>query len=339
MADAPEEFNIASPSKLHARPQPALSDDCTSTWQSAGTLPVSGNDILVVDPMGYTPAEHNGQLLKWPFDAAEIKIKVIESATDDFKMITAVMVVPPNCDAMKFTTKEAGSIAVRSAHVVVADLDRIERNWKLSKDEMTWADAAELDDDYSDSLDTLQKSQLDSPVCTLDIGGTPFLICILSGWAHGVCWWDEMSCNGEIVGYKCRFLEDEAPILRSQTPQNISTEGRSVRWVVFTSMIFVAYLAWGFMAGSYAANTHSAGIIVGGGELGILTMLISAIYSFVATSIMETTNFFSIISWHFSNRIWLPILFILLEAGIALSGFALQKLEVNLSNPAGRGAK
>lgn len=62
-------------------------------------------------------------------------------------------------------------------------------------------------------------------------------------------------------------------------------------------------------------------------------MLISAIYSFVATSITQLPNFFSVITWHLQNRIWLPILFVVLECGIVAGGYGLQKLEENLDGP------
>ncbi len=107
-------------------------------------------------------------------------------------------------------------------------------------------------------------------------------------------------------------------------------DGKSIRWIVIWTMLFMAFLAWGFMAGSCAGNTHAVHIASRRGSA-IWTFFIFGVYSFLATSIYELPNFFSVISWHFSNRIWLPLLFIVLEVAIALSGVGLQKLEDNLS--------
>lgn len=41
----------------------------------------------------------------------------------------------------------------------------------------------------------------------------------------------------------------------------------------------------------------------------------------------------AVISWHLSNRIWLPILIVLLEVGAAGGGVFMKRLEQNLSKP------
>ncbi len=115
----------------------------------------------------------------------------------------------------------------------------------------------------------------------------------------------------------------------------MAAEEKSIRWIVIMCMIFMAYLAWGFLAGSYAGSEDA--VLVGVSRRarrasGIL-MLISAIYSFVTTSITQLPNFFSVITWHLQNRIWLPILFVLLECGIVAGGYGLQKLEQKLEGP------
>jgi hypothetical protein len=47
----------------------------------------------------------------------------------------------------------------------------------------------------------------------------------------------------------------------------------------------------------------------------------------------STAELFSVIMWHLQNRIWLPILFIVLECGIVAGGYGLEKLENNLAGP------
>ncbi len=118
----------------------------------------------------------------------------------------------------------------------------------------------------------------------------------------------------------------------------MSSEGKSIRWIVIASVILVAYLGWGFMAGSYAENSHVGGVIVVStrGSLSGGSMMLSAVFSFVATSVMELPNFFRVISWHFSNRIWLPIVFIILEVLVVAGGYGLKKLEEQLESPRNR---
>ena len=117
----------------------------------------------------------------------------------------------------------------------------------------------------------------------------------------------------------------------------MTSDHKSIRWTVTVAMIFVGYLAWGFMAGSYAANSHAGGIIVNSPLLfADDIMMISAIDSFVATSILEIPNLPVVISWNFANRVWLPILFFLLEVGILIGGLGLQRLEQKHSNSRGR---
>jgi len=111
------------------------------------------------------------------------------------------------------------------------------------------------------------------------------------------------------------------------------SEGKSIRWIVIASMLFVAYIGWGLLAGSYAGDAHADGVVAGRREVAGLTLLASAIYSFIATSLMELPNFFRVISWHFSNRLWLLVLIVLAEVGVAGGGYGLKKLEENLSQP------
>ena len=111
------------------------------------------------------------------------------------------------------------------------------------------------------------------------------------------------------------------------------SEGKSIRWIVIASMLFVAYLGWGFLAGSYSGSANADGVVIGRRGTAGLTLMASAIYSFIATSVMQLPAFFQVISWHFSHRIWLPILIVLVEIGIAAGGVGLKRLEENLSRP------
>jgi len=119
-------------------------------------------------------------------------------------------------------------------------------------------------------------------------------------------------------------------------------EGKSIRWVVIVAMILVAYVAWGCLAAAYAGRDGNTGVMgMGGGRLrsrGIM-MMISLALSFLVTSVTQIPNVFSVISWNFSNRLWLPVLFIVVEICIGVGGIGLQKLENNLAQPTGRRKK
>ena len=171
MNDAPKQFDIARAAELHARLRSALPDGCKLAWRSLGSLSVASDRILVIDPIAYAPADVDGQFLEWPYDEVDIRVQVIEDPSGDVQRIVAVMIVTPNCNATKFSTKEVGSVAVDSAHMMIADVKQIERHWKLSEDDLSFSDAAELDNEYVGSFELLQEKQDDSLICTLDADG------------------------------------------------------------------------------------------------------------------------------------------------------------------------
>jgi|GEM_PF-1853565 len=118
------------------------------------------------------------------------------------------------------------------------------------------------------------------------------------------------------------------PIVSDKTEDN----GKSILWVVITSMILVAYVAWGCLASSYAGSEGDGSLtMIGRGRSRGILMLVSAIISFLITSVAELPNLFTVISWNFANRIWLPILFAVVEVGLLAGGFGLHQLEKKLS--------
>ncbi|MCA9057444.1 MAG: hypothetical protein KDA85_03060 [Planctomycetaceae bacterium] len=120
--------------------------------------------------------------------------------------------------------------------------------------------------------------------------------------------------------------------VRTIVEEEMAEQGKSIRWIVIWSSVLLVYLAWGFMAGSFAGSTHGV-IVTGRRRPNAIGMLLSALYTFVITSILELPNFLTVIGWTFQNRIWIPILFLMLEIGLLAGGYGLQKLEQNLSAP------
>lgn len=112
---------------------------------------------------------------------------------------------------------------------------------------------------------------------------------------------------------------------------------RSIKWIVIMSMIFVAYVGWGFMATSWpgaavpeVAPPEGTTVRVSARGFGF-ALLIASILTFLVNSVTQLPNLFSVIAWQFSNQIWLPILFIILEGLIVAGGVGLVKLEAHLA--------
>lgn len=109
-------------------------------------------------------------------------------------------------------------------------------------------------------------------------------------------------------------------------------EEKSLTWVVATLMATIAVLGWGFLAGSYEGANPSRDHwndfdrpSSGRGRGGLAL--------FAANAVEQLPNLPAVLSWHFSNRIWLPIVILILE-GVALGGgIALHRAGDQLGKP------
>ena len=117
-----------------------------------------------------------------------------------------------------------------------------------------------------------------------------------------------------------------------------STE-KSITWIVVAAALLVVFMGWGFLAGSYV-GAHAPSIVdMDESELHDLKVRHrhqasrSSIITFVMTSIEQLPNLPAVISWHLSNRLWLPILIVLALAGVIGGGFVLKKVDQNLNRP------
>jgi hypothetical protein len=121
---------------------------------------------------------------------------------------------------------------------------------------------------------------------------------------------------------------------------------KSISWIVTAVMIVIAIFGWGFLAGSYDGahsemqysdgQTEFEGLPVRArrpGRWSVVAGAINAGIYFTATSFKQLPNFFSVISWHLTNRIWLPGIILVLEAGAFVGGLALTSLEKKLAQP------
>jgi uncharacterized membrane protein YhdT len=121
-------------------------------------------------------------------------------------------------------------------------------------------------------------------------------------------------------------------------------DGKSLRWIVTASLVLIVVIGWGSLASSYAGAVEGTLPTVGSsGRMTVrgrgVAMLISATITFLWNAVAQLPNFFSVISWHCSNRVWLPILFIVLGLAVVAGAWGLKKLEDNLSKPGYRPKK
>ena len=119
----------------------------------------------------------------------------------------------------------------------------------------------------------------------------------------------------------------------------MANDERSITWIVVMVMIGIAAFGWGFLAGSYA-GAHSP-------ELSQMSidkpervsrrspqrLRTEATLDFLGHAIEQLPNLPVVISWHFKNRIWLPILIIVLEVGALLGAYGMKKVEKELEAP------
>jgi len=137
---------------------------------------------------------------------------------------------------------------------------------------------------------------------------------------------------------------------------------KSITWVVTAAMILIALFGWCFLAGSYNGayngelrnleeitedmsdeelsefvNSLSEEKLKEYRDVTIVTTdrpsPRSGIMMFVVTAAVQLPNFLTVIGWHFTNRIWLPIVIIGLELLIFLVGLKMKSIENEMAQP------
>ncbi|GAB5439726.1 MAG: hypothetical protein Fues2KO_00750 [Fuerstiella sp.] len=119
----------------------------------------------------------------------------------------------------------------------------------------------------------------------------------------------------------------------------MAEEGKSISWIVGASLALVAYLGWGVMAGAWAGlEVEAIDMAAGTGRVRTargftFALMFSAVANFVIISVTELPDFSSVMAWHFTERIWVPILIFLLMGAVLGGGIALMRLEKTLAGP------
>lgn len=131
----------------------------------------------------------------------------------------------------------------------------------------------------------------------------------------------------------------------------MSDSEKSITWIVTAVMIVVAVFGWGFLAGSYAGahtetqfsegrigapagpNDQEIHLARRPGRGSVIAVAVAAAITFTFTAVQQLPNFFSVMLWHLSNRIWLPGIIVGLEVLVFIGGFFLKSLERQLAQP------
>lgn len=112
---------------------------------------------------------------------------------------------------------------------------------------------------------------------------------------------------------------------------------KSVGWVVGVAMLAIAVFGWGFLAGSYASAHAEKLSEMSQDEREALDSGLPttrrARGRFFENAIDQLPNFVTVVSWNFSNRVWLPIVIIMSEALAVFGGIKMKSLESELSKP------
>ena len=118
----------------------------------------------------------------------------------------------------------------------------------------------------------------------------------------------------------------------------------TLTWVAAWVMIGIFVFGWGSLAGSYA-GAHSPKLSeISENELeGVDTRFRRgndsdsfselAVDVFLQNALEQLPNFSAVISWHMTNRIWLPIVIVVLEVAALVGACALKKVERALGEP------
>ena len=120
---------------------------------------------------------------------------------------------------------------------------------------------------------------------------------------------------------------------------NMDESEKSITWVVVALMIAVAVLGWGFLAGSYVAahapslTENSPDEIPQSNRPRPRNLKRQVQVQFIWNALEQLPNLPSVIAWHFSNRIWLPIVILVLEGLVVAGSFKMKSLEKQLAKP------
>lgn len=95
-------------------------------------------------------------------------------------------------------------------------------------------------------------------------------------------------------------------------------EGLPILWVVVMLMLVIAAFGWAFAAAAYAHEVEDWGSGTGKTE---------ALLAFAFNAFAHIPSFFQVIGFLFSKRLWLAIIFLVLEILAVFAGLGMRKIE------------
>ena len=117
---------------------------------------------------------------------------------------------------------------------------------------------------------------------------------------------------------------------------------KSLIWIIVMVMACIALFGWGFLAGSYD-GAHSGNMSeITAEELKDLKLPSPrrvrgfSIGTFIGNAIEQLPNCVTVVTWHLSNRIWLPVTIVALEVAVLIGGVVLKRVESALETPRSR---
>lgn len=131
----------------------------------------------------------------------------------------------------------------------------------------------------------------------------------------------------------------------------MAEENQSILWVMGMLMLAILGLGWGLMANSYVEAQSPNLSQAAGSELparpplfglqwrGPVRKLGTGLLKFAVNTIGQLNNLGTVVMWHFSNRVWIPIVILVLEVAAVCGAVALKRVEVALAKPKRRGER
>ena len=119
----------------------------------------------------------------------------------------------------------------------------------------------------------------------------------------------------------------------------MADEEKSLKWIVVVVIIGIVVFGWGFLAGSYVGTNSPKLSEMSADETddvdarSLRSARRGAVAAFVGNALEQLPNLPAVISWHLSNRIWLPIMIVVLEGAALIGGFAMKKVESAVEKP------
>ena len=108
---------------------------------------------------------------------------------------------------------------------------------------------------------------------------------------------------------------------------------KSIVWVAGALAVVVAVFGWCLMAGIYASDVEGYRVESGRRYSRPRVNVLGGIAAFFWNGVREIPNAPAVLSYNFTQRLWLPITILVVEGGVVAAGVGMKKLEDSLEGP------